>query len=209
MKKMFFAVAILVQCAVFAQVNTPIVLRVDYGFSNVRTQSGRGTGAAALGLGIEGFLKLKSTKMGAAITLNPHLSYLGTGYEASSGGDVRVKYLSLNMPISYVSGNINNYSGMAVIIGVGPFVSVATSGKFQVAQGDAFKKMSFGNSSSDNRKTLDAGWVLKTGFKMKKTYFGMQFNYGLSNVIPADRISNGNYIKTRNILFYLGYQINK
>ena len=196
MQKIFFAVFILAHYAVYAQANTPIVLRVDYGFSNIRTQSGSGTGAAALGLGIEGFLKLKSTKMGTAITLNPHLFYLGTGYEASSGGEVRVKYLSLNMPFSYVSRNDNDNSGMAVIIGVGPFVSVAASGKFQLAQGEAFKQISFGNSSIDNRKLVDAGWVLKTGFKTKKTYFGMQFNYGLSNVIPADRIINDNYIKT-------------
>lgn len=206
MKHFILAFLLLSVISVTAQPNRlPLYLRGDFGFSNVKTSNGKGKISFASALGLETFIKLKSLKE-ANISLSPNLSYLHTGYKPSSGGDVKVNYLFLGLPIGInISDDPKEDAG--IFFGVGPFVSVVTGGKFRSYSIDDYTKMKFGNTTADNRRTADAGVVLKSALRYKKCYLGMQANIGTSNLVPKDRIENGSYIKSRSFLFYLSYQI--
>ena len=187
--------------------NIPILIKGDFGSSNVKTNSGKGSSTFALGVGAETFFKLKGIKNDAQLVVNPNLSYIGTGYKTIVGGEIKVNYLLIGLPICYEVFGLKSSNDMGLIIGAGPYVNVALNGKFKNLASDNFKKMSFGNSNADNRKSADVGLIIKSAVRVKKLYMGLQYNVGLSNVIPKDRISNGNFIKTRNLLFYASYSI--
>lgn len=159
-----------------------------------------------VGVGLETILPFKKSKNDGNIVLYPNLSLLKTGYRNFRGGEFRVNYLSLGLPICLEAFSLSSTRKEGVIFGAGPFINFAVNGKFKIDPND-FKSMSFGNSTNDNRKGTDAGFLLKAALRTKKLYMGMQYNIGLTNVIPKDRISNDSYIKTRNIQFYLSYAI--
>jgi Outer membrane protein beta-barrel domain len=191
---------------VTAQNNSPVYLKGDFGSSNVKTNGGKGNGDFAFGIGLESYVGIKELK-NATLALNPVLSYLKTGYESTGGGKVVVNYIHLAIPVSFVINPPGSKEEMGLAFGAGPFVGFAASGKFKVLSIDPFKKMSFGNGTADNRKTIDAGLTLKSSVRVKKLNLGLQYNLGLTNLIPNDRIANGAYIKSRNFLFYASYAI--
>ncbi len=206
---LILAIAIGIKLTAMAQRKMPILLRVDFGTSNIKTNSGKGKSSFALGLGVETFLKIKNLNRHGELVLNPNLSYLNTGYNTIVGGKVSVNYLSLGLPICYEIFGLNSGNDNGLIIGAGPFINVALHGKFKNLATDDFKKMSFGNSTTDNRKSTDVGLLLKTAIRVKKLYMGLQYNIGLANEVPNDRISNGSFINTRNFFFYASYAIRK
>jgi Outer membrane protein beta-barrel domain len=191
---------------VTAQNNSPVYLKGDFGSSNVKTNGGKGNGDFAFGIGLESYVGIKELK-NATLALNPVLSYLKTGYESTGGGKVVVNYIHLAIPVSFVINPPGSKEEMGLAFGAGPFVGFAASGKFKVLSIDPFKKMSFGNGTADNRKTIDAGLTLKSSVRVKKLNLGLQYNLGLTNLIPNDRIANGAYIKSKNFLFYASYAI--
>jgi Outer membrane protein beta-barrel domain len=189
-----------------AQKNIPVFIKADFGSSNVKTNGGKGNGDFAFGIGLESYLGIKKLK-NATLALNPVLSYLKTGYETTVGGRVVVNYINVALPVSFVVNPLNGGEEMGIAFGAGPFVGVAASGKFKVLTSDPYKKMSFGNALADNRKTIDAGLTLKSSVRVKKLNMGLQYNIGLANIIPEDRITNGAYLKSKNFLFYASYAI--
>lgn len=191
---------------VTAQNNSPVYLKGDFGSSNVKTNGGKGNGDFAFGIGLESYVGIKELK-NATLALNPVLSYLKTGYESTGGGKVVVNYIHLAVPVSFVINPPGSKEEIGLAFGAGPFVGFAASGKFKVLSIDPFKKMSFGNGTADNRKTIDAGITLKSSVRVKKLNLGLQYNLGLTNLIPNDRIANGAYIKSKNFLFYASYAI--
>ena len=48
---------------------------------------------------------------------------------------------------------------------VGPFFNFATSEKFMLTAMEDYKIISFGNGINDNRKSMDAGILIKAGIK--------------------------------------------
>jgi hypothetical protein len=210
MKKiLFLALGIGIKFTAIAQTKIPILLRADFGSSNIKANSGKGKSTFALGIGAETFLKVINLKHDGKLVINPNLSYLNTGYETIVGGKVKVNYLSLGLPICYEIFGLNSSNDMGFIFGAGPFLNIALNGKFKTMSTDNFKNISFGNSTADNRKRTDAGLVFKSAIRVNKLYMGLQYNVGLANEVPKDRISNGSYIKTRNFLFYASYAIGK
>lgn len=207
MKKNLLSFLLLCNIGTQAQ-NTkyPIYVRGDFGISNIKGNSGKGKSAFALGIGAETFLTFKEIK-DASIILNPNLSYLHTGYDNTGGGKVKVNYLSLGLPVCLFVGDVGKSLGL--FFGAGPFINVATSGKFRNTAIDDFKAMGFGNGTADNRKATDFGLILKSGMRVEKVNMGLQYNIGTANLIPKDRITNGSYIKSRNFLFYISYKIGK
>lgn len=191
---------------VIAQNNNPVYLKGDFGSSNVKTNGGKGNGDFAFGIGLESYVGIKKLK-NATLALNPVVSYLKTGYETTVGGKIIVNYINVALPVSFVVNPPNGGEEMGIAFGAGPFVGVAASGKFKVLTTDPFKKMSFGNGLADNRKAIDAGLTLKSSVRVKKLNLGIQYNIGLTNLIPDDRITNGAYIKSKNFLFYASYAI--
>jgi Outer membrane protein beta-barrel domain len=205
MKTTLFITLLFCAAFVMAQHN-PVYLKADFGSSNVKTNGGKGNGDFALGIGLESYMGIKKLK-NATLALNPVLSYLKTGYENTGGGKVIVNYIHLAVPVSFVINPPGTKEEMGLAFGAGPFVGFAASGKFKVLSIDPFKKMSFGNGLADNRKTIDAGLTLKSSVRVKKLNLGIQYNIGLTNLIPDDRITNGAYIKSKNFLFYASYAI--
>jgi hypothetical protein len=208
MKQFLFAFFLFCVTSIQAQKHSyPLYLRADLGLSNVKTDHGKASSTFAVGIGAESFVKLKKLKE-VNLVLSPNLSYLHTGYESSGGGNVKVNYISLALPIGlHISDNADRFDGFGLFVGAGPFINLATSGKFRVYSIDDYSKMKFGNSNTDNRRSTDAGLVLKATLGMGRLYLGMQDNIGMSNLVPKDRVSNGSYIKSRNFLFYISYAI--
>jgi hypothetical protein len=191
-----------------AQTKIPVLLKGDFGISNVKTNNGKGSSSFAFGIGAETFIKIIQLDPAASLDINPGLSYLHTGYKSSAGGKVNVNYVSLALPVTLNIGNTGAES-IGVLLGVGPFINVAASGRFRNLAIDDYKSMSFGNGTGANRTALDAGIVVKAGLKLQRVYLGLQNNIGTSNDVPKDRIANGSYIKTRNFLFYVSYRLGK
>ena len=189
-----------------AQKHNPVYIKGDFGLSNVKTNSGKGSMELALGIGIESYTAIIKNE-DYNISLNPVLSYLKTGYELTTGGKVIVHYINLAAPLTFVVNPPGSGESMGLAFGAGPFVGYAVSGKFNTLSIDPYKKMSFGNGTADNRKTVDAGFVLKSSIRLNKINIGTQYNFGLTNLIPKDRITNGTYIKSRNFLFYLSFAL--
>jgi len=189
-----------------AQKHSPVYIKGDFGLSNVKTNSGKGSMEFALGIGLESFAAIIKND-DYNISLNPVLSYLKTGYELTTGGKVIVNYINLAAPLAFVVNPPGSGESMGLAFGAGPFVGYAVSGKFNTVSIDPYKKMSFGNGTADNRKPVDAGIVLKSSVRLKKVNIGTQYNFGLTNLVPKDRITNGAYIKSRNFLFYLSFAL--
>ena len=205
MKTMLSIALIFCTTLATAQKN-PIYLKADFGSSNVKTNSGKGNSDFAFGIGVESYAAIKKLK-NVTLAVNPILSYLKTGYETTVGGKVIVNYIVVAAPVCFVVNPPNSGEEMGLAFGAGPFVAVAASGKFKVLSVDPFKKMSFGNGLADNRKSIDAGLTLKSTLRVQKLNLGLQYNIGISNLVPQDRITSGSYIKSKNFLFYASYGI--
>ena len=194
----------------FAQFkNLPLFLKVDFGSSNIKRETGKSISALAFGIGIETFYKLKSLKKEKDILINPSFSYLKTGYDLTGGGTTRVNYLSFGLPFCYEISGVKTGNDIGVIVGLGPFLNVGLNGEFKNTGTSNIRAISFGNTATDNRKRTDAGIILKAAVRKNKLYMGLQYNIGTANEIPNARISNGSYIHTRNFLFYSSYNIRK
>jgi hypothetical protein len=189
-----------------AQKHSPLYIKGDIGLSNVKTNAAKGTMELAFGIGLESYAAIIN-KDDYNISVNPVLSYLKTGYELTTGGKVIVNYINLALPLAFVVNPSGSGEDVGLAFGAGPFVGYAVSGKFNTLSVDPYKKMSFGNGTADNRKSVDAGIVLKSSVRLKKLNIGTQYNYGLMNLIPKERIANGSYIKSRSFVLYLSFAL--
>ena len=173
MKKILIIAIIIANLSVQAQKNKlPILIKGDFGSSNVKTNSGKGSSTFALGIGLETFYKLIKIKNDGDLVINPSFSYLNTGYETIVGGKVKVNYLSIGLPLDYEVFGLSSKNEMGILLGAGPFINVALNGKFKNLATDNFRNMSFGNGTADNRKSTDVGLILKSALRVKKLYMG-------------------------------------
>lgn len=208
-KLLILGLAVCSKFTAIAQTKIPILLKADFGSSNIKSTNGKSNSKFAFGIGAETIVNLLDIKRDGKLALNPIISYLSTGYTTIVDGKVKVNYLSLGLPICYEVYGLTFKNDMGIILGAGPFINVALNGKYTNLATDNFKNISFGNTVNDNRKRTDAGLILKTAIRVNKLYMGLQYNIGLANEVPKDRISNNNFIKTRNFLFYGSYAIGK
>lgn len=197
MKKVFLSSLILIVLAAQAQ-KAPIFIKGDFGLSNIKSSGGKTTLNFGFGIGAETFIAFANN-----LSVNPALSLRKTGYE--TGGDkVNVNYITLDLPLMFNSDGTfggKKAEDFGLIFGAGPFVGYAVSGDFTIS--DVKKSMSFGNGTADNRKSVDAGVVLKSALKLNRVFIGSQYNIGFTNLIPKDRITNGSSIRSRNFFIYV------
>jgi hypothetical protein len=120
----------------------------------------------------------------------PRLQYVSKGTSratiiSSTSADIKVRYLQLNVPVSYVSGSYG--------IGIGPYAAYAVSGWKKDRVGSAGKQnIHFG--SDLNR--LDYGVSIDFEFSL----FKLQYDLGIANIGTGI-----NTVKTRN--FGIGIRI--
>jgi len=207
MKKLLLIALVMTNVHAYSQKNIPVLIKADFGPSNVKYEKGRADAGFLFGIGLETYLPLIGTKDGSYIVLNPGVSFQKTGYEPGVGQKVKVNYINVVAPVLFKFGPGLGSESPAGIIGVGPFVSYALSGKFNLL-GQDDRKMAFGNGLDDNRKAYDAGLVLKAGYQIKRVALTIQKNIGFVNLIPKERIANGSTIKSRNFMFSLAYALN-
>ena len=213
MKKIIsFLLISLATVATNAQTKLPVCLKASFGYSKVKTNVNPTSSGFTYGLGLETFLSLSPKEK--TILLNPSLDYNLTGYEVNASfstntDQVKVNYVVLAMPIVFnANPHLFEAESNSLLIGVGPFVGFATSGKFNTKANSDYTKMTFGNGTNANRKATDAGITFKVGLTIGRTCFNLQKNTGLMNVMPKDRITNGESIKTKNFMFQVTYKIN-
>ncbi len=181
---------------------SPLYVKADFGLSNIKSNGGKPSISFGYGIGVETFVKA-----GQYFVINPALALRKTGYGTLSD-KVAVNYLAIDLPLMFNVDGVfldSKSNDAGFIVGAGPYVGYAVSGNFTV--NDVKKNMSFGNGIADNRKSIDAGLVLKSGIRLNKIFIGSQYNIGFVNLIPKDRVSNGSSIKSRNFLFYLSFPI--
>lgn len=207
-----FLLISLAAVATHAQTNLPVCLKASFGYSKVKNNVNPTSSGFTYGLGVETFLSLSPKEK--TILLNPSLDYNLTGYEVNASfstntDQVKVNYVMLAMPVLFnANPHLFEAESNSLLIGVGPFVGFATSGKFNTKANSDYTKMTFGNGTSANRKATDAGITFKVGLTIGRTCFNLQKNTGLMNVMPKDRITNGESIKTKNFMFQVTYKIN-
>lgn len=78
-KLLFLALAFGLKFTAIAQTKIPILLRADFGSSNIKTNTGKGRSTFAFGIGAETFLHFTNLKHEGKLVINPNLSYLTTG----------------------------------------------------------------------------------------------------------------------------------
>ena len=187
---------------------TPVLVKLDFGFSNVKASSGKGDNAFSYGAGIESFVPIINGT-DYAFLLNLGISYQSNGYEGSIGFKVKTNYANFVLPVLLKLGKGGlGYEEPAIYIGLGPFMSYALSGKYRQQAIDDYTKMKFGNSLTDNRRSYDAGLAIKAGFQIKRVSMSLQKNIGFANLIPKERITGDEYIRSRNFLFSVAYALN-
>lgn len=195
-----------------AQTKLPVCIKASFGYSKVKNNVNPTSSGFTYGLGVETFLSLAAKDK--SILLNPSLDYNLTGYEVnasfnSNTDKVKVNYVVLALPVLFnANSHLFEDESNSFLIGVGPFVGFATAGKFNTKSNSDYTKMSFGNDVTANRRAMDAGITYKVGLTVGRTCFNLQKNTGLINVIPKDRISNGESLKTKNFMFQVTYKIN-
>ena len=207
-----FLLISLATVATHAQTKLPVCIKASFGYSKVKNNVNPTSSGFTYGLGLETFLSLSPKEK--TILLNPSLDYNLTGYEVNASfstntDQVKVNYVVLAMPIVFnANPHLFEAESNSLLIGVGPFVGFATSGKFNTKANSDYTKMTFGNGTNANRKATDAGITFKVGLTIGRTCFNLQKNTGLMNVMPKDRITNGESIKTKNFMFQVTYKIN-
>lgn len=215
----------------------PLFIKVGFGVNKIKTSdnyNSNGTySSIALNatIGAETEFALLKGKNGNRISINPSVIYNPTTYKPSTNYDpitntqvqkVTVQYIILEFPIKYncalklLMGDAFSREKMApFFFGIGPYFSYALFGKYKtlsVAGGQSIyakHNMSFGNSISDNRTKLDAGYIIKTGIDFGHFKLALQKNIGLLNVYPKDRIVIGNSIRTKGFSFTISYIFSK
>jgi hypothetical protein len=214
MKKIicFFLFASLCTAKVLAQ-KIPIMVNVGFGPSNVKNNINGTSSGFAYTAGIESFFTAKHFK-NSELLINPMISYMGTGYSVKASpttnvNQVKVQYITIQAPITIAfSDNFIGGKNGGLFYGAGPYLSLAIAGKYNTnIAGAGYTKMKFGNSTTDNRAGMDFGYNLRGGIKLAKTILSLQLNRGLVNVMPKDRVSNGEFIRTRSFLFQMSFKL--
>ena len=221
MMKTALIVSLLYSNSSFAQFKKlPILIKGDFGSSNINSTYGKGSSQFCYGIGVETFVVVKQFTKERSLEINPNISLFHTSYGQSAAllarsplsGDVKVNYITLSLPITYNISGLRSANDNGILIGVGPYFNIATSGNFETLSNGVYYKrqINFGNSTADNRKRNDAGITVKMGFKVNpKLYMGLQFNRGIQNTTPSARVVNGSFLKVNNSFFYASYLINK
>ncbi len=205
------ALALLLTCSYSkAQLNYNLCAKASFGSSNAKTHIGKQKSNFSTGLGAEAYIKVKAQKI-SAIYINPSIEYNNvtyTGQLLNAIKDVRVKYINIAIPAIIVSNNkVFSYSGPSIHVGIGPYIAIATSGKYNTIQNDSYKAFKFGNATTDNRTLTDAGIRLKLGISTNKVVLSMANDIGVANNYPAKSITNGQYTKLKNFMFQISYRL--
>lgn len=191
----------------------PILLKGTFGYNTIASNFTISDGGFIKGLGAEAFLSVIPKYK---IYINPSIDHYWTNYETSvlAGRPIknfRVNYFSMSMPIEYIitgGGGIFTKGNMGLILGIGPFVNIATSGKYNTFNNELeYNPMQFGNKVSDNRRSLDMGMVIKAGLAVNRTSFYLQYAHGFRNVVPAEGNTTNMMLQTRNFTFQIAYNL--
>lgn len=124
----------------------------------------------------------------------------GAGFNSRGYHDVRAMYFDVPLTVNF---RLNGSKGTGVagfnsqkgfLLGGGIYGGFALGGKYKTTL-DGWKKISFGESTADNRSRTDFGYVINAGIMgIGGGIFTLQAFIGAKNVIPKDRQSNGSYI---------------
>lgn len=190
-----------------------LFFKTDIGLSSLRYRPSIAMGARfGYGLGVESILEIKSnTEKLKFLNFNPSFSFVKTGYciyvANAANSTVVAKYFRLDLPLMqclYAQG-----PGHETYIGAGPFLGLPVGGHFTEAS--TRYKMRYGNTSASNRRGSDFGLVFKmsiTHFANTNIRFSVQYNYGLTNLVPKYYNPNDIRIRSRNIYLSFAFPIN-
>ncbi len=190
-----------------AQLKDQYFLKTDFGLSSMRI---RPAGAMGPRFGYALGLELLRRDESSTVLLNPSFCYVKTGYSIYVANDanqkVIVRYFRLDMPILYdaTPGEVNQ----KIFLGGGPFLATAVGGYYTDPSGR--KKLHFGNGGSANRKILDGGVVLKvaaTNVSPLKANIGLQYDFGLFNLIPSKIRTGLSAVRSRNVYLSISFPI--
>ncbi len=183
-----------------AQKNS-IAIKAGLGFVNVKKNGSSASGTLQPSFGLEGQMHLINLKNGFTIFITPDLMYQPTGYE-SNGLTAKVNYLDFSLPVLLFIGD----SRFGLYGGLGPFIGYGLSGKFSQS-GSPDMDVKFGDGVNDNRTAFNSGWVFKAGMKVGKFTVNLEAFSGSKNLIPKDRITPGQTIKSTAFYATMTYDI--
>lgn len=192
----------------FAHAQVPVVLNAFVGTSNVIVSENRQNFGFCYGGGLTTYLRLPIKSAG--LFLEPSADYLLTGYTSTSSVyKVRVNYGIGSLLLMYsIDPRWRLKRGedeMTLLIGGGPYLGMATKGKFNYDVDLDFRTMTFGDGLTDNRAKYDGGLALKAGIGFSGGTMSIQRNYGLRNVMPGERVAQSGNIFTRNFMAQVSF----
>lgn len=178
-----------------AQKKSPVFIKASFGSSNIHYYK-KADSKFAYGLELETLLPLIPGNANTSrLLLAPHAGIVSTGYDANREmmlikpfqRHFRMYHFTAHLPLTIASKNFAREDGVA--IGAGPYVHYALFGIYKNTEDypDTKEPIQFGEKASDDRSRIDYGLGLKIMLRMKGGMFGFQYNYGLNNLVPADR----------------------
>ena len=183
-----------------------LALKAGIGFTNVKITGSAADGSLQPSFGLEGQVHIIKFKKGNSILLMPDLMYQPSGYK-SNNLTAKFNYLGFSLPILYsMAFGYTNQVDFLLYFGAGPFMGYGLSGKFQQSGGSE-TNVKFGDGLTDNRTQWNSGWVFKAGFKVGKITVNLESFNGNKNLIPKDRITGGQSIKSTAFYATMAYDI--
>ncbi len=178
-----------------AQKKHPVFVKASFGSSNIHYYK-KADSKFAYGLELETLLPLIPGNANTSrLLLAPHAGIVSTGYDANREmmlikpfqRHFRMYHFTAHLPLTIASKNFAREDGVA--IGAGPYVHYALFGTYKNTEDypDTKEPIQFGEKANDDRSRIDYGLGLKVMLRMKGGMFGFQYNYGLNNLVPADR----------------------
>ncbi|MDI1234557.1 MAG: hypothetical protein PSX81_09770 [bacterium] len=211
-KKTVFASLFLILFSKPFYAQTKLFFKTDIGLSSMRYRPAIPIGGRfGYGIGAEGLFKINTRdEMLKYWSFNPSLTFTKTAYTIyvanAANSNIVAKYLRLDMPLMHDFYTDN--PSHELLIGAGLFTALPLGGHF-TDQSTRYK-MRYGNTSASNRGGSDIGMVFKlsmTHFANTDIRFSLQYNYGLTNLVPKYYNPNNIRIRSRNIYISFAFPI--
>jgi len=140
-----------------------------------------------------------TAEFGNTLKLAPEilLSTRGCVIDADPGGAFKMLYLDIPVYLKYT----HDMGSAKIFAQAGPYLGVALSGTSEVNGADD-EKMTFGNDEvEDFFKRTDYGLSFGAGLEFSKVVISINYNIGLSNMLPYDESTCKNRVLAASLGF--------